>query len=165
MLLPMWNRERKDISRRNEEFDTPLASLQRDINRMFDEIWNRWERPLGGASGFLPMSSPHTDVAETDDEIEITAELPGLDEKDVEVTLTQDAVTIRGEKKAEHEEKRKDYYMSERSWGAFHRSIPLPSGVDTDRAEARFDRGVLTVRLPKTAEAREKVRRIEVKGS
>lgn len=165
MLLPMWNRERKDMmSRWNEEFGTPLAGLQRDVNRIFEEVWNRWDRSFGESGAFLSFRSPHTDVAETDEGFEITAELPGLDEKDVEVTMSGDALIIRGDKKAERKEKRKDYYLSERAFGAFYRAIPLPAGVDWNRAEARFDRGVLTVHLPKTADAMEQVKRIEVRG-
>ncbi len=162
MLLPMWNRGRRNLVERSGEFEGPMAGLQRDINRMFDEVWSRWERPFGG--GFSVAGGPRTDVVETDEAVEITFELPGMDERDVEITLTQDVLTIRGEKKAGREEKWKNYYMSERSYGAFHRSIPLPSGVDSDRAEARFDRGVLVVHLPKTAEDMERVKRIEIKG-
>ena len=91
-------------------------------------------------------------------------ELPGLDDDDVEVNLSDGVLTIRGEKKHETEENGRGYYMAERSWGAFHRMIPLPPGVDTDRTEARFKRGVLTVTLPKTEEARANMKRIDVKA-
>jgi HSP20 family protein len=86
-----------------------------------------------------------------------------MEQKDVEVTLTDDMLTVKGERKVEHQESKKGYYLSERTYGAFERSIPLPSGVDSDKAEAIFRNGVLTVKLPQSPEARAKARRIEVK--
>ncbi|RME61612.1 MAG: Hsp20/alpha crystallin family protein [Alphaproteobacteria bacterium] len=163
-LIP-WGRDRRSAVRRGEESDNPLSTLQRDINRVFDDFWSRFDRPFGAANGWLGASMPRTDISETDEEVEIAVDLPGLDEKDIEVNLTDDVLTIHGEKKAEKEEKKKGYYLSERSYGAFHRMIPLPPGVDTGKAEASFKRGVLRVSLPKTSEARAKVKRIEVKSA
>ena len=97
--------------------------------------------------------APAVDVSEKDKEFEIMAELPGLDEKDVEVKLANGNLTIKGEKKEEKEEREKDYYLSERRYGSFVRSFPLPEGVNADKIEASFAKGVLTVKLPKTAEA------------
>lgn len=108
-------------------------------------------------------TEPSTDVSETDDEVEVSIELPGMDEKDIEVNISDEMLTVRGEKKAEREEKKKDYYLSERTYGSFHRAIPLPPGINTDKAEATFKKGVLTIRLPKTEEAKSRMRRIEVK--
>ena len=90
-------------------------------------------------------------------------ELPGIDEKDIDVSVSEDVITVRGEKKDEREEEKKGYYLSERSYGSFHRTIPIPPGVDADKAEARFRKGVLTITLPKTDDAKSKTRRIEVK--
>ncbi|GLS28456.1 Hsp20/alpha crystallin family protein [Mesorhizobium albiziae] len=92
-------------------------------------------------------------------------ELPGIDQEDVDVSLTDRALTIKGEKKSEREESRKGYHVSERSYGSFYRSIPLPSGVDTDKANAEFKNGVLTVSLPKTREALSRGKKIEVKAN
>ena len=89
------------------------------------------------------------DVTETEKELEITAELPGLEEKDVDITLSDGVLTIRGEKKADHEEKGKDFHMVERSYGAFARSLQLPAGVDPNTIKASLDKGVLKVSMPK----------------
>jgi HSP20 family protein len=104
------------------------------------------------------------DVAETDKEIVITAELPGLDEKDLDVTLAGDVLTIKGEKKAEREQKNGDSYYVERRFGTFSRSLRLPFVADDEKIEAKYDKGVLTVRVPKPAEVQQSVRRIEVKS-
>ncbi|WP_375565823.1 Hsp20/alpha crystallin family protein [Oceaniradius stylonematis] len=164
-LIP-WNRNR-DATTRSEstDDDNPVALLQRDMNRVFEDFWSRFDRPFAGTNGALTGFGPTTDVTETDKAIEVAIELPGLEEKDVEVNLTDDVLTIRGEKKHESEDKRKGVYISERAWGSFYRMVPLPPGVDTDKASADFKRGVLTVTLPKTPEAQAKVKRIEVKAA
>lgn len=161
-LIP-WGRDRRPVPATKGEAD-PFVSLRRDVNRVFEDFWSRFDRPFSGGDGFLASVGPRTDVAETDDAVEISMELPGLEDKDVEVNLSGDVLTIRGEKKRESEKNERGYYMAERSWGAFHRMIPLPPGVDAEKAEARFRNGVLTVVLPKTEEARARVKRIEVKA-
>ena len=108
---------------------------------------------------------PAVDVSETDKAYEITAELPGMDEKNVEVKLANDVLTIKGEKQDEKEEKRKDYYMRERSFGSFQRSFQVPDGVDADKIEANFKKGVLTVTLPKSTEAQKAEKKIAVKAA
>lgn len=148
-----WNR-REDESGRN-----PLMNLQQEIDDIFANFWRRWPR----APSLFAGTEPSTDVSETDDEVEVAIELPGMDEKDVEVNISDEMLTVRGEKKAGREEKKKGYYLSERSYGNFHRAIPLPPGIDADKAEATFKKGVLTIRLPKTEEAKSRMRRIEVK--
>ena len=109
--------------------------------------------------------APAVDVAEKDEECEITAELPGLDEKNIEVKLANGTLTIKGEKKEEKEEKQKDYYLSERSYGSFIRSFQLPEGVDEGKIEASFVKGVLTVKLPKSAEAQKNEKTISIKAA
>ena len=108
---------------------------------------------------------PAVDIAETDKAYEITAELPGMDEKNIEVKFADGVLTIKGEKKEEKEEKKKDYYLSERSYGSFQRSFQVPDGVDTDKIEATFKKGVLTVTLPKSAEAQKAAKKIDVKAA
>jgi HSP20 family protein len=103
------------------------------------------------------------DVAERENEYEITAELPGMEEKDIEVNVSDDLLTIKGEKREEKEEKKKDYYVSERRYGSFQRSFSLPDGIDANKIEAKFINGVLTVILPKTPEAQKKQKKIEIK--
>lgn len=111
------------------------------------------------------IASPAVDVSESDKAYEITAELPGLDEKNVEVSVANGGLTIKGEKKEEKEQNQKDYYVSERSYGSFERYFGLPEGVDADKIEASFKNGVLKVMLPKTAEAQKPAKKIEVKAA
>ncbi|MGQ0676301.1 MAG: Hsp20/alpha crystallin family protein, partial [Rhodospirillales bacterium] len=98
----------------------------------------------------------------TDQAIEVTAELPGMEEKDVELVVQDDVLTIRGEKKFEKEEKNKDYHMVERQYGSFQRSFTLPDIVDREKIAAKFDKGVLNVTLPKSAKAKERTRKIQI---
>ena len=104
-------------------------------------------------------------ISEDEKGIEVTAEMPGIDDKDIEVSLKNDILTIKGEKKQENEEKNKDYYRAERSFGSFQRSIQLPSEVEADKIKASFKKGILKVELPKSNQARESVKRIEVKSA
>lgn len=173
-LIP-WRRHRETPPARpaGEPADHPLFALHQDINREFDEFWRRFESGapgfgmtgFGGLPGFGQFASPSVDVAETDAAVEVSVELPGLDEKDVEVSVADDVLTIRGERRDERTQDRKGYHLAERSYGSFHRAIPLPPGVAVDRASATFERGVLTVTLPKSEEARTRVRKIQVKAA
>ncbi len=140
-------------------------SLQREVDRVFDEFTRGF--PSFGVSAMgaarLPELTPRMDVTETEKEFEITAELPGLEEKDVQVNVADGVLTIRGEKKAEKEEKDKSYHLVERSYGAFSRSLDLPEGVDADAIEASIANGVLKVSVPKPAPAQ--VKKIDVKAA
>ena len=106
---------------------------------------------------------PRIDVVDAEKEVKITAELPGMEEKDVEVTVEKDEVVLKGEKKIEEEEKKKDYYRMERRYGSFLRTVPLPCEIDREKAEAVFQKGVLTVRLPKAPAAVQAVKKIPIK--
>jgi HSP20 family protein len=151
----------------------PFESLRREMDRLFDDFeggfWSSpFRRSLSGIDPFWRrgaslVAAPAVDVAESDKAFEITAELPGMSEKDLSVTLASGALTIKGEKSEEKEEKKKDYYVSERRYGSFERSFQVPDGVDTDKVEASFKNGVLKVTLPKTAEAQKAVKQIAVK--
>lgn len=140
----------------------PLLSLQSTINELFDGFLGR--PTLTPFSAVWGERAPTVDVTEGKDEIRVEAELPGVDEKDVHVSLSDNVLTISGEKKLEHERKEEGRLTSERSFGSFQRSIPLPCEVVADKVDASFKKGVLTVRLPKSKEARERVRQIPVKG-
>ena len=135
----------------------PFASLRREIDRLFDDF----------TRGFPAMTSPDLtptlDVTETDKELEITAELPGLEEKDVQINMSDNLLTIRGEKKAEKEQKDKNYRLVERSYGSFERTLELPEGVSSDAIKANITKGVLKVTIPKPAPAQAK--KIEVKSA
>jgi HSP20 family protein len=143
----------------------PFFGLRRNLDRMFDEFLSDFGKfelsPFN--SDNLSMFKPSLDVSETDAEIKVSAELPGLDEKDIDVSLMHNVLTISGQKKAEKEDKGENYHRVERSYGSFKRSIALPSEVDADKVEAAFKNGVLTVHLPKTTETQTK--RIAVKTS
>jgi HSP20 family protein len=139
--------------------DSPFFSLQREIDRLFDDFSRGFPTISSGGGELLPS----VDVTETDKQIEITVELPGLEEKDVQINLADNVLTIRGEKKAEKEEKDKTYRLVERSYGSFVRSLELPQGVSADAIKASIDKGVLTVTVPKPAPAQAK--KIEVKAA
>ncbi len=158
-LIP-W--ARKDGAPENGEREGPIAALQKDLNKVFENFWSKVEN-LGSLELPLGHGAAQSDVVETKDAVEISIELPGMDMKDIEIMVTDDFLTIKGEKKIERQEEKKGYYLSERSYGAVYRSIPLPPGVDAEKAEAVFKNGVLTVTLPQTPEAKAKVKHIEVK--
>ena len=140
--------------------DNPFMSLQREIDRLFDDFTRGFPAFSSGGAGEL---LPSVDVTETDKQIEITAELPGLEEKDVQVNFADNVLTIRGEKKAEKEEKDKTFRLVERSYGSFVRSLELPEGVNADAIKASIDKGVLKVTVPKPAPAQ--VKKIDVKAA
>lgn len=133
----------------------PLSSMRADMERLFDSYFGHGFGRLPALSrlGFGDVNSPSTDLRETDKEFVVEAELPGMDEKDVNVTLTNGVLTIKGEKKSEREEKKDDYHLMERSYGSFHRSFRLGDSVDPDKVTASFEKGVLKVSLPKRPEA------------
>jgi HSP20 family protein len=108
---------------------------------------------------------PRVDVSESEEQIQVTAELPGVEEKDVEVVLADNVLTIKGEKTSEREDKKKDYHMVERTYGSFQRVIPVRYDIDPDKVVASFAKGVLTVTLAKPPEAIEKVKKIEIKSA
>ena len=141
---------------------SPVDSFRREMDRLFDEFWGdalpgRWGR-LG--EGFWP----DIDVKDTDKELNVSVELPGLDEKDIEVLLSQDALTIRGEKREDTEKDKGGYHYAERRYGAFERTIPLPVSIDAEKAKAAFRKGVLQVSLPKTPDAQAQRKTIPVQG-
>ncbi|QHP66256.1 Hsp20/alpha crystallin family protein [Bradyrhizobium sp. LCT2] len=151
----------------------PFEALRKEVDRLFEDFGTDdfWRRPFHSLAGFERnwaqklVSTPAVDVTESDKAYEITAELPGMDEKDIEVNVANDGLTIKGEKKFEREEKQKDYYVSERRYGSFERHFGLPKDVEADKIEASFRNGVLKVTLPKTAEAQKPAKKIEVKAA
>lgn len=143
----------------------PFESLRREIDRMFDDFdGGFWRTPFRRMESAFE-AVPAVDFIETDKAYEVTAELPGMDEKNVEVKLADHTLTIKGEKRDEKEETKKDYYMRERSFGSFQRMVTVPEGVDADKVEATFKKGILTVTLPKTAEAQKAEKTITIKAA
>jgi HSP20 family protein len=151
-----------------------LESLRREIDRLFDDFGRDFRRHPFGPSIFdvEPWrreltwgAAPTVDIVEKKDAYELTAELPGMDEKNIAVKLANGGLTIEGEKHEEKEEKKKNYHLHERRFGSFERCFAVPEGVDTDKIEARFKSGVLTVRLPKKPEGIKPEKTIEVKAT
>ncbi len=149
----------------------PFEGLRREVDRLFDDFdVGSWRAPFRRSLfdyapfGRLEVKAPAVDVVEKDKEFEITVELPGIDEKDIEVKVANGGLTIRGDKKEQKEEKKKDYYLSERRYGSFERFFSLPDGVDADKIAASFKKGVLTVTLPKTPEAQKQEKKIAIKA-
>ncbi|MBI1732311.1 MAG: Hsp20/alpha crystallin family protein [Gammaproteobacteria bacterium] len=152
----------------------PFESLRREVDRLFDDFGANWHLPFRRSWFDLEPAwrrasswgiAPAIDIAEKEKAFEITAELPGMQEKDIEVTLANNRLCIKGEKKEETEEKKKDYYLSERRYGSFERSFEVPETVDTDRIAATFSSGVLKLVMPKTAGAQKEEKKIEVKAA
>jgi HSP20 family protein len=140
-------------------FSEEISSLRREM----DNLWNRFfgETPL--ARRLTEEWWPSADLSETKDSFIIKAELPGLDAKDVEVSISGNVLTLKGEKKKEEEEKDEHHYRAERYYGSFQRTFQLPANVKADKVEATFEKGVLKVTLPKVEEAKKKQIEVKVK--
>ena len=154
-LIP-WRRQ--EPARREE---SEMTAFERDMDRLFERFFQG--SPLAPFGESWGAFSPSVDVVETDDQIKVSAELPGLDDKDIEVSLDRGVLTISGEKSEEHEEERENYYRTERTYGSFRRAILVPTEVNQDEVEAVFRNGVLTITMPK-AEVVEGRKRISVKA-
>jgi len=164
-LIP-WGRNSNPAptNYRGEDQNTFLT-LHREMNRLFDDMWRSFDAPTSRFGQFWPMATsnwPHLEIAETDQEVRVTAEVAGLDEKDIEVLVEDDVLTLRGEKRAENEDK--DRHFSERFYGQFERRIPLGVEVEDTKATASFKNGLLTIVLPKSAKAQSKAKRIAING-
>jgi HSP20 family protein len=155
-----WGRGRNAPSSRFTDEGNPFLTLYREMNRTFDDFLRGMDLPMFGRGGGS-VAWPHVDVTETETEVKVVAELPGLEEKDVEVTLQDGVLTLKGEKKFESE----GAVHRERWYGEFRRAIQLGPDVDPEKVGASFKNGVLTVTLGKREEARSQVRRIPIGGS
>lgn len=164
-LIP-WSRPESKSPALYRDAD-PFMALHREVNRLFDDLFRGFE--TSGIGRFPSLASsktswgwPSVEVSETDKQVRVTAELPGLEEKDVEVLLDDDVLTLRGEKRCESEDK--DRQFSERFYGQFERRIALGAEVEEDKVEAQFKNGVLTITMPKTERAQSKAKRIAING-
>ncbi len=162
-LIPWKKKERAGTPW--EQHDS-FGLLHRRMNDLFDHFFEETLVPSGmpvsGRGNTLNSLVPQVEVTETDDDLQVTAELPGLDEKDLSVTLENNTLTISGEKKQEKEEKKKNYRYSECSYGCIYRTVPLPVEVEDSGVQARFKKGVLSVTLPKKEKGRKPGRHIEI---
>jgi HSP20 family protein len=157
---------------RIKDLAEPFAALRRDIDQVFEEFTRSFPsmfdfdpfRRLGPAFDIKGVEiAPKIEVTEGKKTYEIAAELPGVDEKDVSLTLQDDVLTVSGEKKSEREEKKEGYHVSERSYGSFRRSLRLPDDINADKISAKFDKGVMTITLPRIARAKPKGRSIPIR--
>lgn len=136
----------------------PLGSFRRELDRLFEDFFPaRWE----GDGSFVPT----LDVSETETDVKVEVEVPGMDGKDVEILLDRDVLTIRGEKKTEEEKKEKGQIVRERRYGKFERRITLPAEVQSDKTKAEYKKGTLTITLPKSEAAKAKTKKIEVSSA
>ncbi|MDF2997600.1 MAG: molecular chaperone Hsp20 [Xanthobacteraceae bacterium] len=160
-LIP-WSRgsNQAPTVSRGDEMD-PFLSLHRDVNRLFDEVFRGFDTPsLFGPMRIANRGWPSVEVSETDKEIRVAAEVPGLEENDIEVLLEDGVLTLRGEKKSETEDTGRQF--SERYYGRFERRFALGREVEEDKVAATFKNGVLTVTLPKTAKAQANSKRVAI---
>lgn len=155
-LLPWARNSGSAPSLTPDDRRNSFSALHREVNRLFDDVLRRFD------DGHAPFGAgwPSIEVSETEKEIKVTAELPGLEEKDIEILLDKSVLTLKGERRTEAEGTEKRF--SERFYGRFERRIPLPAEVQEDKAEAAFRNGVLSIVLPKTEQARSQARRIAI---
>ena len=158
MAIILWRRgNQRWLAEREGE---PFSYLRQQINRVFDDFWGEPSLARGETwSGFAPQ----VDVTETDKDVKVCAEIPGVEAKDIDVSVEDGTLRIRGEKKYEREENEKGQYRMERSYGSFERAIPLPVEVDEAKAKAEFKNGVLRLTLPKRPGAQSRRKKIPVK--
>ena len=155
-LPDVWQSFRGDMDRLFDRFGSGFGFPS--LRRMFDVEPPAWRSSFN-------FSMPAIDMSEDEKAYKITAELPGIDAKDIDVSVTGDTLVLKGEKRQEREEKEKNYHFSERAYGSFQRAFELPGSVDRNKVAADFSKGVLTITLPKTVEAQKPVKKIEVKSS
>ncbi|OPY01636.1 MAG: Spore protein SP21 [Syntrophorhabdus sp. PtaB.Bin047] len=159
--IPPLAKRPQGTARLPEEY--PLLSLRTNIDRLFDHFLSGFD--ISPFAATPSMFNPSIDVADSGRELRVTVELPGMDEKDIDVSVTQNSLTIRGEKKDETEEKGNSYHRMERVYGSFTRTIPLPVEVNVDGAKANYRKGVLSITIPKTEKALKEAKKIPIRVS
>jgi HSP20 family protein len=164
-LIP-WKKQKHEVEVLKPH-DDPTFGLTRGLSEMVNQMFRRFDEhgvfsPSRKDFGFSEM--PSIDIAETDDALTVSADIPGLEEKDVQVSLEERTLILRGERRHEHEDKKKNYHLIERSYGSFHRTISLPDGINHDDVKASFKNGVLKVRLGKVPGAKSSSRKIPVEA-
>lgn len=156
-LVPSLGRRRVPVRYSSEN---PFGLLHRNMDRMFEDFFGGFD--LEPFERNYTSFRPDIEVTENDREIKVSAELPGMEKKDIDVSLANDTLTISGEKKEAKEENGKDYFMKERTYGSFKRLIPLHAEIEADKIDARFKKGVLTIKIPKSGKVKEKKRTVKV---
>lgn len=164
--LTPWRWGRRGVPAGREMEAHPLDMFQREMNRLFDDFFKGFGlRPFGEEAEAAGAFYPQVDMSEDENAVYVTAELPGLDEKDIDINLSRDSITLKGEKKGEREEKGKESYYMERSYGSFTRVLPIPVDINPDKVEATFRKGVLNITLPKIQKEKKEQKKIEIKSS
>ena len=160
-----WKWGSRDVSEGREYEGHPVDIFRREMDRLFDDFFRGFGlRTFGGEEELSGTFNPQVNMTEDEKSIQVTAELPGMDEKDIEINLSRDSITIKGEKKEETEQKDKGVYYLERSFGSFMRMLPLPQEVDSDKADASFKKGVLKITLPKLEREKQTHKKISIKS-
>jgi HSP20 family protein len=164
MTLENFNplKKKSNLATRHET-ESPFFALQHRMNRMFDDFLGE-PFDLLGTNTAGSMFMPPMNISETEKDIVITADMPGVEEKDLDISIVKGELTIKGEKKKETEEKNKNYYRMERSYGSFTRTVALPEGIDESKINAELKKGVLKLTIPRLAEAVPQRKKIEVKA-
>jgi HSP20 family protein len=164
-LIPWKGARNSQPAVRNDR--DPVAVLQNDVNRAVADFLRMFNMPFAGWPGMWLADGTgiQVDVAETDKELKVSAELPGIDESDIDVRVSDGMLIISGEKKTDREADQNGYILRERSFGRVERAVPLPDGIDANAAQASFKSGVLTVTIPKTREAQSRAKRIPVRSN
>jgi HSP20 family protein len=161
-LLP-WSRGKRGAPGMRGEGGNAAITMQSDIHRAFENLWHALEQPTLSSWGrAFAAGLPRVDVHEDDKALEVVAELPGMERKDVDISMTDGFLTIRGNKKIEREEEDEGYVLRERSFGQVERVVPLPEGLDLNSAKAKFRNGALTITIPKAERSRREAKRIPV---
>lgn len=146
--------------------DDIFGSMRREVDRVFEDFGRGLHSPRSVREGVTSRAvlTPSVDISETDKVLEVSVELPGVDEKDIDVTFSDNVLTIKGEKKTESEESQKDYHLVERTYGSFQRRMRVPFEIQSENVQADFDKGVLKVTLPKPPEIEAQARKIAIKS-
>lgn len=161
-LVPKFNKRNNHGSIQRHRSVDPLRSFQDEINRLFDDFFSESRSGIERWHKDLDVFTPSVDMTETDKEVTVSAELPGMNEKDISVKMDDHAITIHGEKKIDSEHKQGKWTYREQGYGRFHRTIPLPVAVDGQKAKASFKRGVLRIKVPKRESSTQQRRHIAI---
>jgi HSP20 family protein len=153
----------KNLPMKREEDRNPLSKLQHDMNRLFDRFFDDFRLPSFADRDLATF--PRIDVKETKKEVLVSAELPGMEANDIDISVSDNMLSLRGEKKQERKHEGENYYHMECSYGSFNRSIPLPSEVESENVNAEFKNGILKVTMNKKPENKQKAKKIEIKAN
>lgn len=159
--MPLKDFLSKNLPVKRDQEVNPFWGLQRDMNRLFENFFDEFRISPFSERGLSTF--PKVNIKETDKQIKISAELPGLEAKDIDISISDNVLTLRGQKSEESESKDENYYLVERSFGSFNRTINLPAEVDSDKVRAEFKNGVLDIVLTKKPDSQQKTKKIEIK--